>query len=955
MRRTVSTFLTILISLGLVFSPTVSYAAVSMQAADFLCERGINFFDQGKYLEASQEFKKALLANPESTKAKAYLSEIESYSSGSADIFKAELSEKISSINTLLEKYDPGLKKTEATVRGSNSVVNEALDEIDKGRTPGQVKEVKAREALSLQASQAEPLQIEETVIDIRDIVDVGGSGEINTNIGKIILLKGRDIARFLATDPAMLKVQSAGSDSIRVEPLEAGSTYMHVWDEGKRYSLKFVIGPKTFEKEFLEAYKKRMIEESLPESFKVGYSIQGNSYMSGRRLNDMERKNYNLSYSSSVRGETPYGYFDTSVQANRTELKKYHVSNFRMGLTGAHYDELKDINLRFFDFTPIVASFGFPSADLRGAMIDAPMFDKKIKYTAFWGAIPLGNFTALSSTSGLDRTKKAWLEGLAVNYRPWEFANFKTFYATSYGPERTQPVLTDEVRGFGMDYNFSHFNIGAEMAQDPNNISYTANSSVSFSKIRLGLSMTENNKNFASLLGGIPYGGSTSGTLSTVYRPTSNVTIFNAFSGTHDKVFGNPNDPSRPNYNSVTRISWNADAHTEFELGYTMDDQLGSNSPSVTETKDFVFRKKLFFIKKLNTFINYQNRKSKYYLSPSQDFNNNRILTGLSFRVIDELYAYYHREFNLLHNKFTGEDAFPTAQEMGLNFYKKIFNSPFYLNSRIFYRDEQQTESTLSYLSGEDRLEGEAELTYKPNPDTETFLKVRLANIWAEKAGVSKHMDFDFSFGLRMVWDTGLRWQSRGGFYGYCFYDLNSDGIKQSDEKGVKGAEITGPNGKSVTTDELGYFKFANVVGKKAILELSVKSLPKGYNPTTPTSREVEIVHGKSKRVDFGIATRSEISGLVFVDKDGNGRFDAGEEALSGVVLILDDKYKVASNLMGEFMFRKLSPGDHVVKFDLKSIPVVYIPKTPVSKNIKVIEGTTFIYNIPMEETGKK
>jgi len=66
---------------------------------------------------------------------------------------------------------------------------------------------------------------------------------------------------------------------------------------------------------------------------------------------------------------------------------------------------------------------------------------------------------------------------------------------------------------------------------------------------------------------------------------------------------------------------------------------------------------------------------------------------------------------------------------------------------------------------------------------------------------------------------------------------------------------------------------------------------------------------------------------------------------------LILDEKTKTATSPLGEFMFRRLSPGEHNIRVDLKSIPIKYIPKVPILKAVKVLEGTTFVYNIPLAQ----
>ncbi|MFH0877078.1 MAG: hypothetical protein V1863_02505, partial [Candidatus Omnitrophota bacterium] len=828
----------------------------------------MQYYLSGRNDKALCEFKKALLANPESVIAQEFINRIQAESS---EVVVRQFMSKIDDLSgRSLDQY-------------LTSKPGEAI------RTPSDLEEFqKAVISVKLQQRPQEikksdsAVALEEVIIDLKELPLTSKEHLIDTAVGERLVIRGQNLSRFLITQPALLTAVRSSQDDILAEPKDLGTTYMHIWDAGGRRTLKFVIGPRRFEQAYVEQIQKKYQESLLPETFKVSYSIDGDYFMSGRGFGDQERKSTGYAYSSSVVGETPFGKYDTAVRGSRSNSKIYRVSNVRMGLTDAHYDQFKDIDIRWFDFTPSFNAFGFPATDLRGAMVDAPMFDHALHYTAFWGALPEGNYAFLSSTtterSGLQKTKQAWLEGLGLSYNFGNFANLRSFFAHSYGPELSEPVLTNEVEGFGMSYNFGRFNIGTDMVYDGlKNISYTANSSLTFSKLRFGLGMTESNKNYASLFGGEPTSGSTSGSLSTTYRPSQDVTISNTFSATHDKIFHNPLYPTRPNYSSNTQFSWFLDPQTEFEASYSMDDQIGSISPSVVQTKELRFRKKLYFLRKLNTYLGYQNARSKNYSSPALDYNNNRIFAGLNFRVLSELYFFVNRELNLLRNKYSDETASPSAQEIGLNYYRQIFDTPFYLNSRIYFRDEEATESTLSYLSGEDRLEFESEVTYRPRPGNEVYLKGRITNAWAEKAGVTKHMDINISWGLRLLWDTAFRWQPRGGFDGYVFYDVNGDGIKQPLEKGLKGVQVKGPDGKTDKTDGNGYYKLSNVVGKKAILSIDLKSVPRGFNATTPQSPEVEVVHAKVKRVNFGLTTRTEISGLVFHDKNGNGVYEAG------------------------------------------------------------------------------
>lgn len=937
-------FLILLLSGPIISPPCASPATVSPRVADFLCEKGITYYDIGRYTEALVEFKKAILANPDSVVAREFISIIEE---AGRDPSQGLPLERRDSFEAILDRIEEAVDLKAG--KGSSDIY-ELEDAVLAERRRGKKRPVPRVVPKTPSASAFAPLAFEEIVIDADARQEGKDHVDVDARVGDRIIMRGRNITRFLVTEPAYMKVARQENGDLLVEPQDIGTTYVHIWDDAGRNTFKYTLGPRRFVEQLLRQEQERARELSLPESFKFTYSIDSDSFYTGRGAGDLERQSINYSYSSSMRGEIPYGNLDAAVVGNRTDIGTYRVSTIRVGLTNGHYDQFKNFTIRALDFTPSFTAFGFPTSDLRGILLNSPAFHDTLNYTAFWGALPAGGFTQLPQTSGLSPTQKAWLEGMGLNYRLGRWTNFKSFYAHSYGPERAQPVLTSDVTGFGVQHHWKGFDIDSEMVYDfLKNISYTVRSSVTMPKLRIGLSTTDNDKDFANLLGGRPASGSTSQVLTLDYRPSQDVTISNSFSATRDNVFGNPDRPGRPNYNSTTRLIWTPDIHNEFEFGYTMQDQIGSVAPAVIETKEAVFRKKLFFIRKLSAFLTYQNTKSKFYTSPAQDFNNNRVVMGVSSRLLYDIYGYWRQEFDFLKNRFTGETAFPMAQEFGLNYNRQIFDSPFYTNLRLFYRNEEHTESVLSFMSGEDRLEGEAELSYKPTPDNQIFIKARVADVWAEKTGVAKHFDFNFSWGVRLLWDTAFRWETVGGYAGYVFYDLNGDGIRQPQEKGVKDVLIRAQDGTAATTGATGYYRIARLKGRRTTLSLDTGTIPKGYNLTTPATKDVPIVHAKIKRVDFGIATRSEIAGLIFHDKNGNGAYDAGEEPIAGVVVTLDGKTKALTNPLGEYMFRKLEPGDHTLKLDLKSVPVEYIPKVAITKDVHVIEGATFVHNIPL------
>ncbi len=969
MKRTCAFLLVLSCFVSLSFPPGVLEAAVSPQIADFLCEQGMSYYNQHDCARALVEFKKALIADPGSAVAKEYLSRLQPSCNLSDQIAGPEIDKALEAmilnreVSGALGKAPsaPGLSAKKISAQEKKAIVDiqravifeKKIEKAPPKRRTAHLSSYRMPFAPGPAPSgpSITPEPPPEIIVDLSTMQKKGDFYEIECAVDDALVIHSQKVSRFVVTDPSFLNAARRNDSDVLVNPKNVGTGYMYLWDDQGRENLKFMIGPKRFPEYIAELIKEQRTAAELPQSFKVTYSIENDVFMTGRGIGDLKRTSHPFVYTSAVTGETPYGFFDSAIQGTRTEVGKYYIPNFRMSLTNAHYDQFKGIDVRAFDYTPIFNSFDFPTSDLRGIEVEAPMFNRKVHYTAFWGAIPLGNFSNLPATSGLSKTKKAWLEGIGVDYKPIEPLDLRSFYAHSYGPERTQPVVTSDTMGSGADYHIGPWGVGAEAASDTQHTSYTTRTSWRIPKLDIGMSMTDNAKNYASVFGGEPTGGDIGGTLNLTYRPTPTLTFSNAVAGDRDRVFFNPASPARPNYTGSSHIDWMADEHTEYEIGYDLDDRLGSNTPSVTESKEIIFRKKLFFIRKLATFISYQNRKSKNLTSPAQDFNNNRILAGLSFRVISELYLYYNREYNMLRNKFSNETASPMAQEIGLNYYRRIFNSPFYGRMRASYHTEENVESPLSYLSGEDRLEGEGELTYKPTPDQETFLRLRVTNVWAAKPGVTKHFDVDLAWGVRLLWDTGFRWMPRGSFQGYVYYDANADGVRQAGERGLAGVVIKTSQGQTATTDAKGYYKIKDVVGKLTTLELNTKTLPRNYSPTTSVSKDVDIVHATTKRVDFGATTRMEVSGIVFLDKNGNGKYDPGvDEPVKGVVIVFDGKEKIASSILGEYMFRKMAPGEHTVAIDLKTLPLKYIPKVPVKKTIRVAEGEMSNYYIPLE-----
>jgi hypothetical protein len=928
---------------------TNSEASEFGMSSEFLIQSGISFYDQGRFLDAMNEFRKALMVDPNSIVAKSFLRRIQQEFTPENQIAaqSPQIDQQAVVGQLRQSEIERALDRAEMEQGVLISLAKESKKETQGKKSSGYEIAQKPTEKQQV-APQVAPLKTEKTIILDDKIKATQPNTLLELEQESSVLIKGNNIKRFLNVVPEKVLITRYDQNTILATGQGVGQGVFHVWDDNGRWTFSFQGKHKKYFGSFGDEYQMMVKKIGLSEPFKVTYSFDWNTFHTGRRLDTTERQTLSFSQGVTVRGETPYGNYYSYLNAIRLN-KRHELENLGMGLTDAHFWGLDRLNIRWFDFAPIFSGYKFPTLDLRGVMLNAPMFQDKINYTAFWGGVPEGNYTHLSP--GLGRTRDAYLEGIGLQFVPTKNSKYKLYYAHTYGSELNSPMLTSRAFGLGSFYNLGNLNFNSEVAYDDReHISYTSGARLSLSKTNISLDFTEEDRDFVSSLGGTASGGFTSTRLGIDTNITENLSISNHISATRDSNLYNPNDPKRPNYTFDSEASLRIDPFTNAYVGYGRDDTKGSISPSISEKKRLGLRKQFFFIKKINTFFNYTNLRNKYYLGSSSNYDQNTFNGGLGFNIIGDLYWSMSKGINFIKNRITGEEGKSHVLDNSLSYYSRIFDTPFYGRLRVSYRDEEQAESALSFLSGEDRLEFATELDYRPNAYLDAYLSGRVANVWAENEGAPKHLDAEVRYGLRLVWDTGLRWNVKGNIQGFVFYDLDGDTIKDFEEEGVSGVIINSTGEYTDTTNINGYYYIKNIEGKKSRVSIDMNSMPRGYTLTTPSYYDIDIKHGATKRLDFGISTHAEIVGAIFVDLNGNNQFDKDEEGLPGVTVVLDGQIKYETEQGGQYLFRKVAPGEHTIAIDLRTLPTKYVPTVPLKRKFELEEGITFFYHVPLK-----
>ena len=225
--------LIILAFLNAAIAPVSAYT----QIPQFIFESGLRFYQQGRYTEALDEFQRALIVQPDFEPAIKYIEIIkEKHLIKNRETLPAEQPKQ----HFLL----PQAKKT-----NNQTAMQSDLDKFEPPKPfaaapvqkPAQKQTYFAAAEKAPQAAKKAP---EPKSLTLDESFKEQTPGYIKIEKDKAMLVQGKNIIRYLVTQPDIITVQKTGSDQLLVTGKEYGFTYLHVWDERGRWSMEFLTSP---------------------------------------------------------------------------------------------------------------------------------------------------------------------------------------------------------------------------------------------------------------------------------------------------------------------------------------------------------------------------------------------------------------------------------------------------------------------------------------------------------------------------------------------------------------------------------------------------------------------------------------------------------------------------------------------------------------------------------------
>lgn len=756
------------------------------------------------------------------------------------------------------------------------------------------------------------------------------------------LMLEGSNIKRYLIITPDFIDVMPAGKDRVNIVAKKRGMTFLHVWDDRGRWTFHVEVILPVRGRVALQADESQIETRARP--FRLSYSSDWSSYYRGPTFKDAERENLGFLQQAFIEGEVPYGDLDSYVIFNKFEAST-EVTGYGLSLTDGKIGDFKDFSIRAFDLQKMFSPLTMPGQYVRGVLFEAMAFNKNLQYSYIHGR-DRAVYGFLSPDVLVER--ESYVEGARVTLFPEKDNQYSVNYARGYGDAR-EPFLKDQVISLEAQRRVKDILLHGEFAYDEEATAITAESVYSSDYHSLTLSFRDIEDDFTTVTSFPGRRGEVGGSAYWNWRP-NDVNINTYLDLYHEGAQPNPEALGTLNVDFSTRADLPLSKTSRLMASLYYLDTSGELTPRNNIQSNLTYTKTLpgFWGRDITAFAGATQQRSRFDFSPSSEYDRYSLSTGVAVPLTGALNYNANYEYSWVYEELSGDILTPGVFSTGLSYSQRVFDA-WHLNSGVTYRDEENTEGTNSFLAGEDSVTGSLGAAFRPSDDFELFIDGRARTIWGQEVGRESYNDYDVRAGVRTSWETPFRWDPKGTVKGVVYKDLNGDQRQGPGEQGMAGVKVKIGN-KTAVTDEAGRYQ-GSVRAKSAEVALDIDSIPDGFIFSTPMVEKVLIVPYKVHRVDFGLTTQSGIYGVVFCDKNGNGKPDTGDEFFADTKITLDGTETAVSDFEGAYFFENIQPGAHTIAIDVNSLPITYLPKIKIKNTVTTAEGAMYIFHIPLDK----
>ncbi len=760
----------------------------------------------------------------------------------------------------------------------------------------------------------------------------------LELKVDESIILVGNNIQKCLAVTQGILEVSRINQDRFKLKGLKRGNTILYVWDKKGRWTFNVhCVYTSSY-----ELAKLQKLYQADAQPFKLEYSNNWNTLHRGPKLGDMTRQYVNFTNWLGVFGDTPYGKFDAAINTymypNSTEIVGQTI-----GLSDGHIGPFNDFSIRGYDAFKGLTSLTLPGRYFRGVLLDAYAFKHRLAYSYFYGR---DQSTLIFLGSGGTQKQESYLEGAKLTLNPEQPTSYSLNYVRGWGDARPEDFVKRVISG-QVSHKRKEIRLLGELASDDEHYAATIASSFERSDFRMNLNLRDIEKGYQTIYGPANSAGQV-GTLMNYSWNPAGMDISGYLDIYRDRTLPNPDNPHGLNFDWSNSYNKQLDSLSQWgiNVAYSNNSQVVSPRQNAQIGATYSKTFELGRFKTLTLFTGPLVQWSRYKETPTADFDRYNLRSGFRANLIENLSYFFTYDYIWVRDVTTDQLSNPATLDTGFYYHHKLTDA-LYFTSDISYHREKYTSSPFGFLSGQDNVSHSLSLTYRPQPGIEIYLDSQLRHVMPRNSQTFDELYL--TTGMKGSWDLPFKWNPLGEVRGIVYKDYNGNALQDEGEPGIYGIKVVAGNWETYTNDNGEYL--VAVRAKQVAVSLDLRTIPQGFVFSTALSRNVTIQNNKANIVNFGLTARSGIYGVAYFDANGDGIPNQGDKFLGNIVVRLVDTGEITkTDFSGAYFFENIDPGKHKIRISIGSIPKEYLPAVKVESEVEVLEGITYVYNIPVK-----
>lgn len=733
------------------------------------------------------------------------------------------------------------------------------------------------------------------------------------------------NLYKVLSANPDIAQAVKISSTSFKIIGGGPGSTFVYLFgSDGYVNTIKVVVERRSA----LDSAAAIEGQGRTYSPLKFNYM-----FMSYGGSSNSQYANNRWAYNGSINqikmaGDTPLGKTDSYIQ--------YESYNFKYGVTQMLFNIKDDKNyVAFGDNTANFSDITLPYIHYQGLYLQSKLSDLlEVKVAGgargngYWGKEVRNDTRPVQSFLGADVMLKP-----TANFNVNVNAVMSTAEASAASPT---------IFGIGARYNpFSQVTLAGEYASQSELKAWQAKAIYNWSNLYLSGTYRNVPANFQTPVDTVSMRGIEGLFLSGTYRPLSFVRLSADGSRYKNSYL---QDAGSNTYNKDMRgeIELTLAPNSRFLYSPWMQDHRAYTSGGLAEGAISQLSLGFKFIGSDVVYFKYEPTKYSFSSSSESNYQNDKSSVGLQMGLTETLGMNFEKEWDVktyLANSSVENNGF---FKITLNYDSKIGKTPFYtvVNSNYYTGTENNGNVT--------EIWADVELGYQPDEDTKIYIRGKTADYSGTGSNLTDRNEKHINVGLKTAFLSDIAWNGYGDIQGCVFIDSNGDGIKNDSEAGLAGVKVS-IAGVTVITNGQGLYIIKAVRAGQASVMMDQASTGQGYILTSQNPQVLQLAAGRTMKADFGLISKSSVTGRAFKDMNKSGKFDGKDIPAAGIGIVFDGStYPTAAD--GTYVIYDVKEGRHSLNINIDSLPQNFVPAVPVNNTVDVKRGETYKFNVALK-----